>query len=94
MTDGALARRLTAIEVAELAPDEAVLALERVAPAFERHHGVRFTPDAIAAAVAWSARYIPDGRCPTRPSACSISRARAPGGGASASSGASRSPRW
>ncbi len=66
LTDGALARRLTAIEVAELAPDEAVLALERVAPAFERHHGVRFTPAAIAAAVAWSARYIPDRPLPDK----------------------------
>jgi ATP-dependent Clp protease ATP-binding subunit ClpC len=64
--DGALARRMTAIEVTELAPDEAVLALERVAPAFERHHGVRFTPEAIAAAVAWSARYVPDRTLPDK----------------------------
>jgi ATP-dependent Clp protease ATP-binding subunit ClpC len=60
MADAALARRMTAIEIAELAPDEAVLALERVAPAFEKHHGVRFAPEAIAAAVAWSARYLPE----------------------------------
>ena len=64
LADAALSRRLTAIEVAELAPDEAVLALERVAPAFERHHGVRFRSDAIAAAVAWSARYMPDRALP------------------------------
>jgi ATP-dependent Clp protease ATP-binding subunit ClpC len=64
LSDAALARRITAIEVAELAPDEAVLALERVAPAFERHHGVRFAPDAIAAAVAWSARYVPERALP------------------------------
>jgi ATP-dependent Clp protease ATP-binding subunit ClpC len=66
LSDAALARRLTAIEVAELAPDEAVLALERVAPAFEKHHGVRFAPDAIAAAVAWSARYMPDRALPDK----------------------------
>jgi ATP-dependent Clp protease ATP-binding subunit ClpC len=66
LADAALSRRLTAIEVAELAPDEAVLALERVAPAFERHHGVRFTPDAIAAAVVWSARYMPDRPLPDK----------------------------
>jgi len=66
LADAALARRMTAIEVAELAPDEAVLALERVAPAFERHHGVRFSPEAIAAAVAWSARYVPDRTLPDK----------------------------
>ena len=62
----ALARRMTAIEVAELAPDEALLALERVAPAFEKHHGVRFAPEAIAAAVAWSARYMPERALPDK----------------------------
>ena len=64
--DAALSRRMTAIEIAELAPDEAVLALERVAPAFERHHGVTFAPGAIAAAVAWSARYIPERPLPDK----------------------------
>jgi ATP-dependent Clp protease ATP-binding subunit ClpC len=64
--DAALARRMTAIEVAELAPDEAMLALERVAPAFEAHHGVSFARDAIAAAVAWSARYVPERPLPDK----------------------------
>jgi ATP-dependent Clp protease ATP-binding subunit ClpC len=66
LADSALARRMTAIDVAELAPDEALRALERVAPAFERHHGVRFAPDAIAAAVAWSARYVPERALPDK----------------------------
>ncbi len=66
LADAGLARRLTAIEVAELAPDEAVLALERVAPAFERHHGVRFAAEAIASAVVWSARYMPDRALPDK----------------------------
>jgi ATP-dependent Clp protease ATP-binding subunit ClpC len=64
--DPAMARRMTAIEVTELAPDEAVLALERVAPAFEKHHGIHFTPEAIAAAVAWSARYVPERALPDK----------------------------
>src|SRR5580658_4984541 len=64
--DAALARRMTAVEVVELAPDEAVLALQRVAPAFERHHGVVFAVEALAAAVAWSARYIPDRALPDK----------------------------
>ncbi|MGH7294957.1 MAG: AAA family ATPase, partial [Polyangiaceae bacterium] len=66
LADPGLARRLTAIEVAELSPDEALLALERVAPAFERHHGVRFVPQAMAAAVAWSARYVPERALPDK----------------------------
>jgi len=66
LADAGLARRLTAIEVVELAPDEAVLALERVVPAFERHHAVRFGPEAIAAAVAWSARYVPERALPEK----------------------------
>src|ERR1019366_8813632 len=49
-----------------LAPDEALLALERVAPAFEKHHSVRFAPDAMAAAVAWSARYVPERALPDK----------------------------
>ncbi|HEY4013270.1 MAG TPA: ATP-dependent Clp protease ATP-binding subunit [Polyangiaceae bacterium] len=66
LADAGLARRMTVIEVSELAPDEAMLALERVAPAFERHHGVRFAPEAIAAAVAWSARFVPERPLPDK----------------------------
>jgi ATP-dependent Clp protease ATP-binding subunit ClpC len=66
LADAGLARRMTAIDVTELAPDEAVLALERVAPAFERHHQVRFAPEAIASAVAWSARYVPERALPDK----------------------------
>jgi ATP-dependent Clp protease ATP-binding subunit ClpC len=65
-TDAALARRMATIEIAELAPDEALLALERVAPGFERHHSVKFAPGAIAAAVAWSARYVPERPLPDK----------------------------
>jgi ATP-dependent Clp protease ATP-binding subunit ClpC len=66
LADPAMARLVTSIEVVELAPDEAVLAIERVMPAFERHHGVRFAPEAIAASVAWSARYVPDRALPDK----------------------------
>ncbi|HLK40471.1 MAG TPA: ATP-dependent Clp protease ATP-binding subunit, partial [Polyangiaceae bacterium] len=64
--DATLVRLLTPIEVVELGPDEAVLALERVAPAFERHHGVRFASEAIAAAVAWTARFVPERALPDK----------------------------
>jgi ATP-dependent Clp protease ATP-binding subunit ClpC len=66
LADPPLARRITPIEVAELAPDEALLALERVVPAFEKHHGVRFAPETLAAAVSWSARYVPERALPDK----------------------------
>ena len=66
LADAALARHLVPIEVAELAPEEAVLALERVAPLFERHHSVSFLPEAIGCAVAWSARYVPERALPDK----------------------------
>lgn len=66
LADSALARRLTPIEIAELAPDEAALALERVAPVFGRHHGIRFAPSAIVSAVTWSARYVPERALPDK----------------------------
>jgi ATP-dependent Clp protease ATP-binding subunit ClpC len=43
-----------------------MLALERVAPIFERHHDVSFAPEAIAAAVAWTARYVPERALPDK----------------------------
>ena len=64
--DAALGRRLTVIDVSELAPDEATRALERVAPLFERHHGVKFSRDAISSAVSWTARYVPDRPLPEK----------------------------
>jgi ATP-dependent Clp protease ATP-binding subunit ClpC len=64
--DAALARRLTPIEVVELAPDEATLALEKLAAALERHHAVRFATEAIVAAVAWTARYVPERALPDK----------------------------
>ncbi|MDP9034336.1 MAG: ATP-dependent Clp protease ATP-binding subunit [Myxococcota bacterium] len=64
--DPALARLMTPVEIAELGPEEALLALERVAPAFERFHGIRFLPGAIASAVALSARYVPDRALPDK----------------------------
>ena len=91
--DPGLARRMTAIEVAELSPDEALLALERVAPAFEKHHGVRFAPEAMAAAVAWSARYVPERALPDKAvGLLDLAGARAQAPQRGARSGASRSP--
>jgi ATP-dependent Clp protease ATP-binding subunit ClpC len=64
--DAALARRFTAIEVVELSPEAAFMALEQVAPLFEKHHAARYTKEAIAASVTWSVRYIPGKALPDK----------------------------
>ncbi len=53
-----LARCFTAIEVCELTPEEALLAIEGVAPLFEKHHGCTYDEHALAKAVTWSVRYL------------------------------------
>lgn len=65
-SDPALSRRFTPIEVVELSVEESLLALEGVAPAFERHHGTRYAKEALAASVAMSARYLPDKALPDK----------------------------
>jgi ATP-dependent Clp protease ATP-binding subunit ClpC len=65
-TDPALARRFTPIEVVELSPEAAFLALEQVAPLFEKHHAARYTKEALAASVTWSVRYIPGKALPDK----------------------------
>jgi ATP-dependent Clp protease ATP-binding subunit ClpC len=57
--DAQLARRLTPVEVVPLSPEDAFLVLEQVAPSFAEHHKVRYTTEALAAAIAWSVRYAP-----------------------------------
>jgi ATP-dependent Clp protease ATP-binding subunit ClpC len=64
--DAALARRFTPIEVEELGPEDAFLALEQVAPIFGRHHGVAYDEKAIAASVTWSVRYLPGKALPDK----------------------------
>ncbi len=64
--DAALARRFTPIEVMELSPEAAFLALEQVAPLFEKHHAARYSKEALAASVTWSVRYIPGKALPDK----------------------------
>jgi ATP-dependent Clp protease ATP-binding subunit ClpC len=64
--DAALSRRFSPIEVEELSPEDAMLALESVAPTLERHHKTRFLPEALAASVRWSMRYVPDRALPDK----------------------------
>jgi ATP-dependent Clp protease ATP-binding subunit ClpC len=64
--DAALARRFAPVEVCELSPEESVLALEQVAPAFGAHHKVLFSEQALLASVSWSVRYVPGKALPDK----------------------------
>jgi ATP-dependent Clp protease ATP-binding subunit ClpC len=57
--DAALARRFTRIEIAEPSLRDAVEILRSLAPTYAQHHGVRYEPKALEAAVELSARYLP-----------------------------------
>ncbi|MDQ4215666.1 ATP-dependent Clp protease ATP-binding subunit [Microbacterium capsulatum] len=58
--DPALERRFQPVRVAEPSIEDAVRILEGLKPAYEQHHTVTYTDDAIRAAVELSARYLPD----------------------------------
>lgn len=57
--DAALARRFTRIEIAEPSLSDTVEILRSLAPTYAQHHGVRYEPEALEAAVELSARYMP-----------------------------------
>jgi ATP-dependent Clp protease ATP-binding subunit ClpC len=58
--DPALERRFQPVKVAEPSIEDAVRILDGLKPAYEQHHAVTYTEDAIRAAVELSARYLPD----------------------------------
>jgi ATP-dependent Clp protease ATP-binding subunit ClpC len=64
--DPGLARCFTPIEVCELTPEEALLAIEGVAPLFEKHHGCTYDENALAKAITWSVRYLPSKALPDK----------------------------
>nr|MBC8242406.1 ATP-dependent Clp protease ATP-binding subunit ClpA [Alphaproteobacteria bacterium] len=64
--DRALARRFQKIDVYEPSIDDAVKILKGLKPYFEEHHKVRYTADALKAAVDLSARYISDRKLPDK----------------------------
>ena len=65
-SDPGLSRCFTPIEVTELGAEEAMLAIEGVAPLFEKHHGCTFHEQAIAKAITWSVRYLPNKALPDK----------------------------
>ncbi len=62
--DRALSRRFQKIDVAEPSVDDAVKILRGLKPYFEEHHDIRYTSDAVKAAVELAARYINDRKLP------------------------------
>ncbi|MFQ3594736.1 MAG: ATP-dependent Clp protease ATP-binding subunit ClpA [Sphingomonadaceae bacterium] len=64
--DRALLRRFQKIDVNEPTVEDTVKILTGLKSAFEKHHRVRYTPDAIKSAVELSARYINDRKLPDK----------------------------
>ena len=64
--DRALLRRFQKIDVNEPTVEDAVKILAGLRASFEKHHSVKYTPDAIKAAVELSARYINDRKLPDK----------------------------
>ncbi|MBS1674078.1 MAG: ATP-dependent Clp protease ATP-binding subunit [Actinobacteria bacterium] len=58
--DPALERRFQPVKVAEPSIEDAVRILEGLKPAYEQHHAVTYTDEALRAAVELGARYLPD----------------------------------
>ncbi|WP_182359394.1 ATP-dependent Clp protease ATP-binding subunit [Tomitella gaofuii] len=64
--DPALERRFQPVSVAEPSVEDAVLILAGLRPAYEKHHGVAYTEEAIRAAVELSKRYMTDRLLPDK----------------------------
>ena len=58
--DKALARRFAKIDVDEPSLEDSYLILKGLAPKYEKHHGVKYTDEALHAAVDLSKKYISD----------------------------------
>lgn len=64
--DRALVRRFQKIDVAEPSVDDSIKILRGLKSYYEEHHHVRYTADAIKAAVELSSRYITDRKLPDK----------------------------
>jgi len=64
--DRALARRFQKIDVEEPSIDDSIRILKGLKPYYEDHHKVKYTNEAIKAAVELSARYIGDRKLPDK----------------------------
>jgi ATP-dependent Clp protease ATP-binding subunit ClpA len=62
--DRALSRRFQVVEVSEPSAEEALGVLEGLKGAYESHHGVAYTREALEAAVRLAAKHLPDRKLP------------------------------
>jgi ATP-dependent Clp protease ATP-binding subunit ClpA len=62
--DPALARRFQKIEITEPSQDETILILQGLKSAYEAHHNVQYTPDAIEQSVRLAHKHLRDRRLP------------------------------
>ena len=74
--DAALERRFAPIEVKEPSEADAVRILQALKPRYEAHHGLRYTAEAVRAAVSLSRRYISDRFLPDKAVRCLRFRSR------------------
>ncbi len=65
-SDQALARRFQKVEITEPSAEETVKIFEGLKERYEKHHGVTYTGEAIAAAAELAERYIRDRRLPDK----------------------------
>ncbi len=65
-SDSALERRFQRVMVEPTTPTETLEILRSIAPYYERHHRVKYTDEALQAAVNLSARYITDRHFPDK----------------------------
>ncbi|GAA4252371.1 ATP-dependent Clp protease ATP-binding subunit [Dactylosporangium darangshiense] len=64
--DGALDRRFQQVVVDPPTPEQSLAILRGLRPGYESHHGVRYTDEALTAAVSLAERYIPDRHLPDK----------------------------
>ena len=64
--DAALERRFQAVQVDEPTVADSIKILKGIAPKYEEHHSVAFTPEALRAAVELTARYLPSRQLPDK----------------------------
>lgn len=65
-SDPALERRFQKILVEPASEEETLQILHNIAPHYERHHGVRYSDEALRACVALTGRYITDRNFPDK----------------------------
>ena len=64
--DAALERRFQSVTVNEPTQEDTVEILKGIAPRYEKHHNVKYEPEALTAAVRLTARYLPSRLLPDK----------------------------